>query len=272
MEPSDNQNTPEQGQVEQTGQEKTVDTGATGVEQNVQKSTNSTTDKTTQPAQPVFDVQKSYDELRKEFTRRTQHEAEMVRKLQSIEEYNQRLAEQLAKATEKPFNIEQFKRDWETHGPKALDDYFGNKLKALEEKYTRQLNDERMARTQVNAQLELYARRGDSENYPDFEKLEEKMTAIANDPSCPVDLTKPIAQVLDALYKLAREQNSSEAVKMAESLGRKKAEAQLAKEAKTSVAGGGKTQGGIPSDLSQIKDFKKLEQIVEGMVGIADRD
>ena len=267
-EPTDNQTASEQEQAIQAGQEKSVDAGAKEV---AQTSTTSTTDKATTPAQPAFDVQKSYEELRKEFTRRTQHEAEMVKKLQAIEEYNQRLAEQLAKVAEKPFDIEQFKRDWETRGPKALDDYLGNKLKAIESKYSKQLQDEQLARTQLNAQMEVYARRGDEQNYPDFEKLEQKMADIYNDENCPIDKSKPISYVLDALYKLAREQNSSEAVKMAEDMGRKKAEAQLAKESKTTVAGGGKTQGGIPSDLSTM-EFKKLEEVVTNMVGIADRD
>lgn len=263
-----NGTTPDQGQVNTTGTDQTVSqTSQSG-------QTDTTTNKTESTGQSGIDVQevqrkyetleKSYKELQRFSTQTSQERAEIKKELGLLKEY-------IEKATEKPFNIEQFKREWDAHGPKALDNYFQPQLKKMQDEYAIKMQESEKSLKGLTAQVELYARRGDEVNYPDFEKLEEKMTQIASNPSCPVNLNAPIGQVLDALYKLAREANSSEAVKAAEELGRKKGEASLAKESKTTVAGGGKTKGGIPADLSKM-EFKKLEQVVTDMVGIADRD
>jgi len=268
-EPTNNEAAPNEGQGGTTGKETTVDqTGKSGQTTTTTDKTGSTTGQSGIDVQEVTrkyeSLEKSYKELQRFSTQTSQERAEIKKELGLLKEY-------IEKATEKPFDIEQFKREWDAHGPKALDNYFKPQMTKMQEEYQKQLSEERMARTQLTAQVELYARRGDETNYPDFENLEAKMTEIANDPNCPVDLRKPIGQVLDALYKLAREQNSSAAVQAAEELGRKKGERNLAKESKTTVAGGGKTQGGIPADLQKM-DFKKLEQVVTDMVGIADRD
>lgn len=265
---TNNSTTPEQGQVTSTGTESTVSQTSQSGQTDI---TANKTDTTGQSGIDVQEVQRKYESLEKSYkelqrfsTQTSQERAEIKKELGLLKEY-------IEKATAQPFNIEQFKREWDAHGPKALDNYFQPQLKKMQDAYEARLAESEKSHKALTAQVELYARRGDEVNYPDFEKLEDKMTQIAGSPNCPVNLNAPIGQVLDALYKLAREANSSEAVKAAEELGRKKGEASLAKESKTTVAGGGKTKGGIPADLSKM-DFKKLEQVVTDMVGIADRD
>jgi hypothetical protein len=86
---------------------------------------------------------------------------------------------------------------------------------------------------------ELDKRRNDVTNYPGFKELEPVMQQIADDNPA-IDLSKDLNRVLDALYKLARASHSDTAIQEAEKFGRQQAEVGLAKEAKTSVAGGGK--------------------------------
>lgn len=230
------------------------------------------TDKGAVTGQPGFDVQRSYEELRKEFTRRTQYEAELQKKLSAIEESNKNLAESLAKATEEPFNPEQFMETFKSQGPKALEPYLDKRLKSLVEKYDKTIDTLQSERIQDRTRIEVLIRRADEANFPDFERLENAMRDLAASENCPVDLNRPIPEVLDTLYKLVREQHSGEAVIAAEQLGKSKAEAQLAKEAATAVAGGGKPSGTVtPGDMKNMK-LDDLEKLVIQMHGIADRD
>ena len=86
-------------------------------------------------AQPEFDVRKSYEELRKEFTRRTQNESQLKKQyadslmqLQSLQESHKQLAQMIQQATKKPIDPEQFIADLQKQGPAALDTYLEEKL------------------------------------------------------------------------------------------------------------------------------------------------
>lgn len=243
-----------------TGQASTA--GNEGTTSDPEGATNQPPTTSAAPGKSEFDVQKSYAELRREFTKRTQHEKELMTRLAAMEESFQKQAELLARATEEPFNPDTFKQTWETQGPKALDPYIQKREQALQSKYDKQLADMQTQMMQDRIQLNLALRRGDEETYPDFHALEPVMNDIAASDNCPVDLTKPIGEVLDALYKLAREANTGDALKQAEKIGAKNKEAELAKEAQTAVAGGGKHQGVTTPDFSKMSVADMRKQFV----------
>lgn len=231
-------------------------------------------------AQPEFDVRKSYEELRKEFTRRTQEESQLkkqyaasMQQLKALQDSHKSLAQMIEKATEKPVNPEQFLRDLQTQGPAALDAYLekklGGRVKEVEEKYNKQYEDAYNRSLVLEAELEKFKRISDSTTYPDFKTLLPTMQAIADSENCPVDFKNlPISEIYDTLYKLAKSQHSEEAIKQAEQLGQKRAEAALAKESVTTVAGGGKA--GTTSNPAEINDLGKLRQYFVSQLGEAE--
>lgn len=226
--------------------------------------------------QPAFDVQKSYEELRKEFTRTTQNYArdrktwnQTLNEMQAMKQSQAQLAELLSKATEQPVDPAQFWQDLQSQGPKAFDGYLKKHVdsatKAIQEAYTEQANKA----LGLEIKFEKMSRRMDSKNYPDWDKLEPIMNEIAdpdNNEPTPIDWNQPIGLVYDALYKLARSRSSEDAVKAAEQFGKAQAEKQLGKEAATAVPGGGK--GGSVTTDPRNMTAPQLRQyfISQGMV------
>lgn len=226
--------------------------------------------------QPPFDVQKSYEELRKQFTRVTQDYSrdrktwnQTLSELKSVKESQSKLAELLSRATEVPVDPAQFMQDLQTQGPKALEGYLKKHVEAatkqIQESYVEQANKA----LALEIRLEKMSRRMDVTNYPDWDKLEPVMNEIAdpdnNDPT-PIDWNQPIGLVYDALYKLARSRSSEDAVRAAEQFGKAQAEKQLGKEAATAVPGGGK--GGSVTTDPRSMTAPQLRQyfISQGMV------
>jgi len=223
--------------------------------------------------QPAFDVQKSYGELRKEFTKVTQDYSrdrktwnQTLTELQALKQSQAQMAELLSKATEQPIDPAQFMQDLQTHGPKAMDKYLQARVqeqtKQIREAYTEQANTALL----LEAKLEKLHRKLDTTNYPDFAQLEATMNEIAESEDCPIDWNQPISAIYDALYKLARSRSSEDAVKAAEKFGAAQAEKQLGKEAATSVPGGGK--GGSVTVDPRSMTAPQLRQyfISQGMV------
>src|SRR6185369_6284989 len=95
--------------------------------------------KTEQPGIPEVNYRKRYEDLQRDYTRRTQHEKEVMNRLQVMEESFQKQAELLARATEEPFNPERFKQDLETQGPKALDSYYQKREQTLQQRYDKEI-------------------------------------------------------------------------------------------------------------------------------------
>jgi hypothetical protein len=221
---------------------------------------------------PVVDYRKRYEDLRKEFDRRNNERSEMLSRLDAIEKGNMKQAELLARATEEPYDPRVFKEAWERDGVKAFDPYYNKREQKLVERYDKAIAELSQQSVQDRTRLEILVRRNDDESYPNFQELEPIMQEIAASPNCPVDLNRPVPEVLDVLYKLARESNSTEAVKMAEKFGAEKKEKELAKEASTAVATGGKVSG-TPS-TAELKNMKleDLERVVMQLHGMADRD
>lgn len=239
------------------------------------KTGESTEQVSTEPInQAPFDVQKSYGELRKEFTKVTQDYSrdrktwnQTLSELKSLKQSQAQMAELLSKATEQPIDPAQFMQDLQTHGPKAMDKYLEARVQAqtaqLRDAYTEQANTALL----LEAKLEKLHRKLDTTNYPDFAQLESTMNEIAEGEDCPIDWNQPISAIYDALYKLARSRSSEDAVKAAEKFGAAQAEKQLGKEAATAVPGGGKG-GSVTTDprnmtASQLRQYFISQGMVE---------
>jgi hypothetical protein len=269
---NDNQDAPLKEDKAVEAVSKTTDTVDTAVQ------SNETANKT-ETVVPAFDAQKTYDglrgefdkvsrsysELRKEFSRRTAHESELQKKIDS-------LAEMLSKATETPIDPEQFIRDLQTQGPKALEPHFQKWVTPIRSEYDKQLAERDAKLLNYETNFELMKRRNDAQSFPDFAKLEPLMNELANDENCPVNWNVGIPECLDTLYKLARDRSADKAIQEAVKFGEKKAEEKLVKESRTTVTGGGKSAGSAVPDLDKVTDINKLREIVGQLHGVADRD
>lgn len=241
--------------------------------------TESNTANNTTPAVPEFDprtsfeslksqydnINKSYSELRKEFTRRSQAESALQKQMDS-------LVKSFSEATKKEISPEEFMQSLQSQGIKALDPIKESWIKPVQEEYTKALAERDSSISMLETRLEFMTREMDNVNYPDFAKLKNVMNDIANSENCPVDFSRPAGECLDALYKLAKESSAEKAVIEAQKLGQKKAEASLAKEAKTAVAGGGKAASSTAVDVSKITDVNKMRELLAQTYGVADRD
>lgn len=193
---------------------------------------------------------KSYAELRKEFTRRTQNESALQKKLDNLTSI-------ISKAAEVPIDPEQFFKDLQTQGPKAFEPLFQKERDAFQSAHQEKIQalEDRVTMSEYRA--EKFARLQDAENYPDYRKLEPLMKQLAEDENTPIDFDRSPSEVLDALYKLARTLSMEDAVKAARDQAKQEAEVSLAKESATSVASGGKA--GVPTDPSKLQgaDLRK---------------
>lgn len=225
--------------------------------------------------QPAFDVQKSYDELRKQFTKVTQDYSkdrktwnQTLNELQTLKQSQTKIAELLSRVTEQPIDPAQFLQDLQTHGPKAMDGYVNKRIQAETEKLQSQYVEQANKALLLEEKLEKMSRRMDKTNYPDFEQLEPIMAEIA-DPSnedCPIDFNQPVGVIYDALYKLARSRSSETAVLAANEAGRREAEATIRKEAASAVPGGGKGVSTTP-DLKGMSAAQLRQHFINlGMV------
>jgi len=202
-------------------------------------------------------VNKSYGELRKEFTRRTQYESELKKQIDT-------LTRAFAEATKEQISPEDFIKNIQTQGINALNPLRDQWQKEISEKYDGALSqrDQELGSLKIN--FAIMQRQLDSENYPDFAKLRPLMYELATSENCPVNMDGDVSVALDSLYKMARSLSMETAVKEAEKNGQRKAEAQLAKEAATSVVTGGKS--GLPADPSKMS-VEQLRQHFVSRIG-----
>lgn len=206
-------------------------------------------------------ISKSYNELRREFTRRTQSESELQRKLDS-------LTDMFAKATETPIDPKQFFNDLQTQGPKAFDSLLSKREAAIKAEFEKAREADQEAMQTMQFELGKFTRRADPGNYPDFQKLEPKMAELVADNSVSLDFSQGAGAVLDTLYKLARSLNADQAIKQAKMSGKAEADAQAAKEANATIAGGGKA--GSPTDPNSITDINELRKLYVANLGEAE--
>jgi uncharacterized protein (DUF2267 family) len=206
-------------------------------------------------------INKSYGDLRKEFTRRTQYESELKKQIDT-------LSKAFAEATKEEISPEDFIKAIQTQGVKAFHPLKDQWTKEIREEYDKSLTEEKNARMSLQTNFEIMRREMDSSNYPDFAQLKDAMNDIANSDNCPVDWSQDTGVVLDTLYKLARSYSMENAIREAKSIGSKEAEAKIAKESATAVAPGGKSGG--PTNPTDIKDLSKLRQYFVSQIGEAE--
>lgn len=206
-------------------------------------------------------VQKSYDELRSKSTRDWQAAAELKKSHEDLENSFKKAVEKVGKLADASFDPEQFAEKFKTQGPKALDEYFDDKLAIGNSQRNKEVSELKNNNASLTYEVEFLRRAHDSKKYPGFIELEDKMNEIASAEDSPVNKNAPIGKVLDSLYKLATESSSGEAVKKALETGKNKAEEQLAKESKTTLAAGGKGTVGAPVDLWKIPLDKLKEKL-----------
>jgi len=213
-------------------------------------------------------LDKNNAELRKTWTQDRQSFSELRKHNDELNNTVKNMVSELGKMSRKAVDPTLFMEKLKKQGPSVLDEYFGNTLKAERADYDKKVKDMQEDMRVMEFKMEYKARALNATDYPDFVTLETKMNDIANSPNCPVDRNAPMSDRLDALYKLAVNSSSGEAIKLAREQGKKAGEAQLAKEANSSVAGSGKSNAGGPVIDPETVPLDKLRAII----GVAERD
>lgn len=220
---------------------------------------------------PQVNYEAEYKKLQRAYTQETQRRAATEKRWESLEAKLEEQAKHLAALNKTPYDREKFLAEFQDKGPEVLKPIWQEDIKAVREEYSKQLAERDSQYRQLQTRMIVSERRQDAENYPEFRKLEPIIAEMLDDPNCPVDYSKPMDQVIDALYQLARQTSSAEALKMAEASGRKQAEANLVKESKATVTGGGKAASITTPDLGKM-DVKQLRDYFVNVNGVVDRD
>lgn len=225
-------------------------------------------DEAIRTAKVLEQERKNFNELRKKLIAQGTERNNFEREINPLREQLKTLTEALSKATNEELTPEQFLEGLQTQGPKFLENFLAKRDKTLTEQFeTRATTMEaRLRKREVSAAVR--DRRSDAANFPDFGQLEPTMSKIM------VQMREEFAQGLlptnpdtvdpdeltDYLYNLARLQHSQDAIKAAEAEGAAKARAGLAREAETSVPGGGKNTSSQPIDFEKlsVEEARKL--------------
>lgn len=248
------------------------------VSEGADKGTAATTPNPATKDQPVIDYAAKYKELQRAYTQETQRRAAVEKERQALEgkwgNVEKRLEEQakhLAELRKQPYDREKFLAEFQDKGPEVLKPLWQEDINTVKTEYSKQLDAANTELRNMRTAMAVQERRFDSENYPGFRQLEPVIGEMLNDPNCPVDFSKPIGEVLDVLYSLARQSNSAEAIAEAEKAGAAKAEAKLVRESKTTVTGGGKAASTTKPNLADMSTADMRKHLIE-LNGIADRD
>ncbi len=242
------------------------------------KGTAATTPNPVTKDQPAVDYAAKYKELQKAYTQETQRRAAVERERQSLEGkwsgVEKRLEEQakhLAELRKQPYDREKFLAEFQDKGPEILKPLWQEDINSVKTEYSKTIEGQASQIREMRTAMAVQERRFDTDNYPGFRKLEPVIGEMLNDPNCPVDFSKPIGEVIDVLYSLARQSNSAEAIAEAEKAGAKKAEANLVRESRTTVTGGGKAASTTKPNLADMTTSDLRKHLIE-LNGIADRD
>lgn len=223
-----------------------------------------------QPA-PTVNYEAKYKELQRAYTQETQRRSQLEKQWGGVSSKLEEQAKILADLRKQPYDREKFLNEFQEKGPEVLRPIWSEDINSVKAEYSKQVEQLNNHVEALQWKSTLGDFRSDSENYPDFKKLEPTLLEMLDDPNCPVDFSKPKAYVVEALYRLARQTSSAEAIKEAEAAGRKSAEASLVRESKTTVTGGGKAAGISQPDLSKMS-VKELRDYYVGLNGSIDRD
>jgi hypothetical protein len=221
--------------------------------------------KSSAPGKVSLDIEKSYSELRREFTQRTQAHAQERKAwethLQATTERLQQLETMLKSATATPYDPDKFMDELRTHGPKSLEGWLKESLATSLKGHDERFHSYEDKLTDMELKWEILRRRLDPEKYPDFSTMEAELIAAAQDEATPIDFKQPIPKVIDSLYNLVKLRHSQDALKAAEQHGRQKTEEQLAAEAASAVAGGGTSTSPATPDYSKMSPEKMREDM-----------
>ncbi|MGD9724885.1 MAG: hypothetical protein AB7V39_00555 [Nitrospiraceae bacterium] len=217
----------------------------------------------------------SYKALRIKLQQQGTEKNSYAKKMESMESQLKQLAEAFTKATEAPYDPDQFMGNLRTQGPKFLEQALKNTFEAREAKILEQLNETRVLARSMQVEREFEKRVADPKNYPDFKKLEPTMTEIYNkaleafdNGSSPTDpRAMDPRELFDQLFNLARYQHTDQALKEAEAHGKAKAEAELANESMTTVAAGGKGASKPVFDPNTLSVEKHREWLIAQGLG-----
>jgi hypothetical protein len=220
---------------------------------------------------PAVDYAAEYKKLQRAYTQETQKRSALEKRWDTMEAKLDEQAKHLADLRKVPYDREKFLAEFQDKGPEVLKPYWEQDVKSVRDEYSKQFAERDSQLRTLQTRMVVNERRMDIENYPDFRKLEPIIGEMLDDPNCPVDFSKPMDQVIDALYQLARQTSSADAIKQAEASGRKQAEANLVKESKATVTGGGKAASITTPDLGKM-DMKQLREYFVNVNGVIDRD
>lgn len=223
-------------------------------------------------AQPGSDVlEKRVRDLQAKWTKAAQDRAEFARKSEAHEKQIAQMNEVIKQLTKKPYNPEQFLREFQEKGPEALFPHFEEKLKERESNWQKEVESVKSEVYNTKLENAYYRMKLDSASYPDFGKLEPTMKEIVDDPESKIDFSKSPAEILEQAFKLAKERHMQDAVNAAHADGKQAAVKELANEASVAVAGGGKSSGSAIPDLKDMS-ADKIRALLSQMGGIVDRD
>lgn len=186
-------------------------------------------------------LEKSYKEATRKLSSQGAEKNQYRAQLDGMNKQLQDVHKALQAMSKKPFEFGQFLEDLQARGPQAL-------YESIQEPLTAELQSIREQNIQLSTELQgiqveraVESARVNSKKYPEFDKYEAEMTEAYLSGALPMDTSKMNpAEIVDKLYSLVRLQHSEDHFKAAEQLGKIKAEKALAREAQSSVAGGGK--------------------------------
>lgn len=221
--------------------------------------------------QPTVNYEAKYKELQRAYTQETQRRSQVEKQWSTIERRMEEQAKALAELRKQPYDRDKFLAEFQEKGPDALAPFWEERLNGLKDEHSKSLSQIQSENRGLKTKFALMERRSDSENYPDFRKLEPVIVELLNDPDNPVDFSKPIDQVIDVLYSLARQSSSAEAIRQAEAAGAASAESKLVKESRSTVTGGGKAASITKPDLNKMTTAEMREHMIQ-LNGVVDRD
>lgn len=220
-------------------------------------------------------LQKRYKDAERKITELGQDRSHISRSFETLTSQITDLQQKLATATKKPLpSKEQFIAELQAKGVEALMPYIQEPVAEMKTHYENELSARDERELQKELRFEKFYRENDTANYPGFKELWPEMQRLARDSSTPVNYEAGVGTALDALYKLARADHSGDAILEAEKAAKEKAEANLAKEANSGVASGGKKGGSTSLTDKELRDMPldKLREAVSSLHGVADRD
>lgn len=226
------------------------------------------------PTAPVKDqpnYEEKFRELQRAYTLETQRRAALEKQWGGVSSKLEEQAKILAELRKQPYDREKFLTEFQDKGPEVLRPIWSEDIEAVKSDYSKRLEDQSNEVRTLRTEVALEKRRHDTEGYPDFKTLEPMISQMIDDPNCPVDFTKPIGEVIDILYSLARKDSSADAVRLAEKAGARSAETRLVKESKTAVTGGGKAASITQPDIDKMST-EELRKYFVSVNGVVDRD